>query len=98
MPLANSWYVGANIPGKPRVMLAYLGGYQSYKQQCEQDAANEYGKFASSAGLNRVERVESNGTYLSDLTRHPVLRHGVSERVPFVPDSIDQRVPKWRFK
>ena len=26
-PLANSWYMGANIPGKPRVFMPYLGGF-----------------------------------------------------------------------
>ncbi len=43
--LANSWYMGANIPGKPRALLAYLGGLINYKQQCEQGEAGGYGKF-----------------------------------------------------
>ncbi len=30
-PLANSWYVGANIPGKPRVFMPYVGGFDRYK-------------------------------------------------------------------
>ena len=46
--LANSWYMGANIPGKPRALLAYLGGLTNYKQQCEQGEANGYGNFAVS--------------------------------------------------
>jgi cyclohexanone monooxygenase len=29
-PTCNSWYVGANIPGKPRVFLAYVGGFPRY--------------------------------------------------------------------
>ncbi|SFF68192.1 flavin-containing monooxygenase [Blastococcus tunisiensis] len=33
-PLANSWYMGANIPGKPRVSLMYLGGFGEYSRRC----------------------------------------------------------------
>lgn len=41
-PTVNSWYVGANIPGKPRVFMPYAGGIISYKQKCDQVAANGY--------------------------------------------------------
>ena len=44
-PLANSWYVGANIPGKPRVFMPYVGGFASYKQTCDAVAANGYDGF-----------------------------------------------------
>ena len=44
--LANSWYMGANIPGKPRALLSYLGGLGNYRQQCESVAANGYEKLA----------------------------------------------------
>jgi cyclohexanone monooxygenase len=44
-PLANSWYVGANIPGKPRVFMPYVGGFAGYKQKCDEIAANEYEGF-----------------------------------------------------
>ena len=47
--LANSWYVGANIPGKPRALLAYLGGLTNYRRQCEQGEAGGYANFALSA-------------------------------------------------
>jgi cation diffusion facilitator CzcD-associated flavoprotein CzcO len=30
----NSWYVGANIPGKPRVLLPYTGGQPMYRERC----------------------------------------------------------------
>ena len=36
-PLANSWYMGANIPGKPRVFMPYVGGYDRYKRHCDAD-------------------------------------------------------------
>ena len=44
-PLANSWYVGANIPGKPRVFMPYVGGFASYKKRCDAVAANDYEGF-----------------------------------------------------
>ena len=31
-PTANSWYMGANVPGKPRVFLPYIGGVDVYRQ------------------------------------------------------------------
>ncbi len=34
-PSANSWYMGANVPGKPRVFLPYVGGVGSYRLTCE---------------------------------------------------------------
>ncbi len=47
-PLANSWYVGANIPGKPRVFMPYVGGFDRYKQRCDAVAANGYEGFTLS--------------------------------------------------
>ncbi len=44
-PLANSWYMGANIPGKPRVFMPYVGGFAGYKQKCAAVAANGYEGF-----------------------------------------------------
>lgn len=41
-PRANSWYVGANIPGKPRVFMPYVGGFDRYKVKCDEVAANGY--------------------------------------------------------
>ena len=44
-PLANSWYVGANIPGKPRVFMPYVGGISAYKKKCDEVAAKGYEGF-----------------------------------------------------
>ena len=41
-PRANSWYVGANIPGKPRVFMPYVGGIGIYRQKCDDVAARGY--------------------------------------------------------
>ncbi|MBX5440993.1 MAG: NAD(P)/FAD-dependent oxidoreductase [Solirubrobacteraceae bacterium] len=46
---ANSWWMGANIPGKPRVFLAYLGGVTPYKERCDEVAANGYEGFVLTA-------------------------------------------------
>jgi cation diffusion facilitator CzcD-associated flavoprotein CzcO len=45
-PRANSWYVGANIPGKPRVLTPYTGGVGAYRALCERTAAAGYEGFA----------------------------------------------------
>jgi len=43
---ANSWYLGANIPGKPRVFMPYVGGIGRYRARCDQVAAGGYPGFA----------------------------------------------------
>jgi len=45
-PLANSWYIGANVPGKPRVFMPYIGGFPTYEQICNDVAAKGYEGFA----------------------------------------------------
>lgn len=45
-PQANSWYVGANVPGKPRVFMPYIGG--DYKVRCDEVVAAGYKGFAIS--------------------------------------------------
>ena len=47
-PRANSWYVGANVPGKPRVFTPYVGGLDVYVEKCDAVAANNYEGFALS--------------------------------------------------
>ena len=47
-PEANSWYVGANIPGKPRVFMPYIGGVGNYRKKCDAVAANGYEGFTLS--------------------------------------------------
>jgi cyclohexanone monooxygenase len=47
-PSCNSWYVGANIPGKPRVFMPYIGGFPRYVETCRQIAADGYTGFALS--------------------------------------------------
>ncbi|MFT5503724.1 MAG: cyclohexanone monooxygenase [Gammaproteobacteria bacterium] len=44
-PLANSWYTGDNIPGKPRVFMPYVGGMASYRDICNDVVADGYRGF-----------------------------------------------------
>lgn len=45
-PLADSWYTGANIPGKPRIFMPYVGGIPAYIKKCEEVVANDYDGFS----------------------------------------------------
>jgi cyclohexanone monooxygenase len=45
-PVANSWYMGANVPGKPRVFMPYVGGVGPYRKKCDEVAAAGYAGFA----------------------------------------------------
>jgi cation diffusion facilitator CzcD-associated flavoprotein CzcO len=45
MPQANSWYLGANIPGKPRVFMPFVGGFGVYGQIIAEVAAAGYKGF-----------------------------------------------------
>jgi len=44
-PRANSWYMGANIPGKPRLFMPYIGGVGNYRKICEQMVADDFKGF-----------------------------------------------------
>ncbi|MGE0764962.1 MAG: flavin-containing monooxygenase [Hyphomicrobiaceae bacterium] len=48
-PLANSWYMGANIPGKPRIFMPYVGGVQNYVAKCNDVVEKGYEGFEMSA-------------------------------------------------
>jgi cyclohexanone monooxygenase len=47
-PKADSFYMGANIPGKPRLFLPYIGGVSNYRHKCDEVAAKGYDGFALS--------------------------------------------------
>ncbi|HZW41213.1 MAG TPA: NAD(P)/FAD-dependent oxidoreductase [Agromyces sp.] len=53
-PLANSWYMGSNVPGKPRVLMPYIGGVGVYRDECDAIAADGY------RGFTMRERQPSN--------------------------------------
>ncbi|MCH8853462.1 MAG: cyclohexanone monooxygenase, partial [Planctomycetes bacterium] len=49
IPQTDSWWVGANIPGKKRILYPYLGGMPTYRMKCDEVAANSYEGFALKA-------------------------------------------------
>ncbi|MEI5132417.1 NAD(P)/FAD-dependent oxidoreductase [Streptomyces libani] len=51
-PSVDSWYMGANVPGKPRVFLAYTGGLERYRAECDAAAEGGYRAFALSGGAD----------------------------------------------
>jgi cyclohexanone monooxygenase len=53
-PQANSWYMGANIPGKPRIFMPYIGGVGAYRQICDDVAAKGYEGFTMTSRRARV--------------------------------------------
>lgn len=47
-PTADSWWLGANVPGKARVFLPYVGGIGEYRRRCDEVAASGYKGFTLS--------------------------------------------------
>jgi cyclohexanone monooxygenase len=61
-PKGRSWYIGVNIPGKPRVCYPYLGGVGAYRKICDDVAAKAYDGFVlteASTGA-RAERPKAS--------------------------------------
>ena len=44
----SSWYLGVNIPGKPRVFMPYIGGFPRYVERCSEIADKGYEGFSLS--------------------------------------------------
>ena len=58
-PQANSWYMGANIPGKPQIFMPYIGGVAIYRQTCNDVAAKGYEGFTMT-GAERVQKMAAS--------------------------------------
>lgn len=56
-PQAASWYVGANIPGKPRVFMPYVAGCGTYRRECEDVVKRGYAGFALSSTAEQMSGV-----------------------------------------
>ena len=54
---ADSWYLGANVPGKPKVFLPYLGGHGNYRKKCDEVAAAGYEGFT----LSKTKQAKTAG-------------------------------------
>jgi cyclohexanone monooxygenase len=55
-PKANSWYVGANVPGKPRAFMPFVDGFGIYNKICERVAAAGYEGFEFSRVSGSADR------------------------------------------
>jgi cyclohexanone monooxygenase len=49
----SSWYVGANMPGRPRVFMPYIGGFPVYVQKCNEVMNNGYEGFTLEGGASQ---------------------------------------------
>ena len=58
-PQANSWYMGANIPGKPQIFMPYIGGVDVYRQICNDVAAKGYEGFVMT-GPARAQKMAAS--------------------------------------
>ncbi|HZZ45346.1 MAG TPA: NAD(P)/FAD-dependent oxidoreductase [Pseudonocardia sp.] len=54
-PVADSWYMGANVPGKPRVFMAYIGGLGVYTQTCKEVADDGYRGFVTAPAAGSTD-------------------------------------------
>jgi cation diffusion facilitator CzcD-associated flavoprotein CzcO len=83
-PLADSWYVGANIPGKPRAFMPYVGGVGVYRRICEEVVDDGYAGFVMSASRSDVPE----GPSLEDFMRaqREVEAHAVSGGLDRAPE------------
>ena len=57
---ANSWYLGANIPGKPRIFMPFIGGVHAYRDICDEVAGRGYAGFAID-GVANTQAVDFAG-------------------------------------
>ncbi|QBQ98751.1 flavin-containing monooxygenase [Paraburkholderia pallida] len=61
---ANSWYIGANVPGKAHVFLPYLGGHGTYRKKCDDIAVAGYPGFVLTK--NGEAQIETSSETIGD--------------------------------
>ena len=59
----SSWYVGANIPGRPRVFMPYIGGFPVYVQKCNEVLAAGFEGFVLDAPASAPPKVRLTGRW-----------------------------------
>jgi acetyl esterase/lipase len=105
-PHANSWYMGANVPGKPRVFLPYVGGVDNYRVACNEVVEQRYLGFRR-AGLGVESRSEVNDgvirtmqldvsmvlDFMAELGLPPLESLSPAEARAFMEASSEQRPP-----
>ncbi len=81
LPQANSWYLGANVPGKPRMFMPYAGGLNTYTDICNQVAAKGYEGFVISNG-DTVMRASH------EFTSHPPMGDIPAPLMPIIVERL----------
>jgi len=102
-PRANSWYMGANVPGKPRVFLPYVGGVDAYRAACDEVRELGYLGFerrgADGADCNDgvIRRVQPDVAMviqmMADLGAPPIESLSPDEARAFMAASAEMRPP-----
>ena len=78
-PRANSWYMGANVPGKPRVFLPYVGGVDTYRKACNEVVERDYlgferrGADGSACNDGVIRRVQPDVMFMLEMMAEPNL-------------------------
>ncbi|MPM44664.1 Acetyl esterase [bioreactor metagenome] len=75
---ASSWYMGANIPGKPRRVLVYLGGAPRYRAICHNVQRNNYRGFAFAASSRALGAATASSGTASGATAPSASSSGTS--------------------
>ena len=102
-PTANSWYMGANVPGKPRVFLPYIGGVDVYRATCDEvverghlgfELRGPNGTQCNDGVVRRLQPdVEIVLKMMADLELPPIETMSVAEARQFMTDSAAARPP-----
>ena len=81
LPQANSWYMGANVPGKPRMFMPYAGGLDKYTEICRQVADKDYEGFI----IRKGDRVLSESR---TFTSHPPMPEIPEKLMPIIVERL----------
>jgi cation diffusion facilitator CzcD-associated flavoprotein CzcO/acetyl esterase/lipase len=102
-PLANSWYMGANVPGKPRVFLPYIGGVGVYRGTCDTVVEQGYlgfdlrgpgGTQRNDGVVNRLQPdVQAVLTAMAELELPPIESMSADEARAFMTEANALRPP-----
>ncbi len=102
-PTANSWYMGANVPGKPRVFLPYIGGVDVYRGTCDEvverghlgfELRGPKGTQCNDGVVRRLQPdVELVLKMMADLGLPPIETMSVAEARQFMTESAALRPP-----
>jgi cation diffusion facilitator CzcD-associated flavoprotein CzcO/acetyl esterase/lipase len=103
-PQANSWYMGANVPGKPRVFLPFVGGVGAYREACDEVRELDYlgfikrdrhGGVSHSTGVIRPLQPDVTAVLsaMAELNLPPLESLGPDGARAFMEASAEQRPP-----